>query len=305
MSRGAMATHVSTPGDFDFEEIEAAVLESERGRWFLAEYARRNRNADTDRLLDAIRRIEASMPAEPSPAASGEVDRVRRAIREMADEIASLRREIAAIRARDQDDDHHVDAPAELDAVAASTERATSEILSAAEQIQEVAWTLRGLGTSAEFCDALDERAEEILNACSVHDVNSRRTGRIVRVLQLLEARTTAMAQLWSGSAPSDATPAGSAGDHASGTGPDRADIDDDGIDQDSVDRMMDEMDAMIEEADGVADSRGPPTQSRLAEPIGRPGEAVADQQSEARERGAPETDLSGLKDKDYEALFS
>jgi HAMP domain-containing protein len=300
-----MATHVSTSGDFDFEEIEAAVLESERGRWFLAEYARRNRNADTDRLLDAIRRIEASMPAEPSPVASGEVDRVRRAICEMADEIASLRREIAAIGARDQDDDHHVHAPAELDAIADSTKRATSEILGAAEQVQEIVRTLRELGTSAELCHALDERAMEIHTACSVHDVNARRTGRIVRVLQLLEARTTAMAQLWSGSAPPDPTPAGSTGDHASGTGPDRADIDDDGIDQDSVERMMDEMDAVFEEADGAADSRAPPTQSRPAEPFGQPGEAVADQRSEARERGAPETDLSGLKDKDYEALFS
>ncbi len=41
-----------------YDAIEDAVRETERGRWFLAEYARRNRNADTEVLLDAIRRIE-------------------------------------------------------------------------------------------------------------------------------------------------------------------------------------------------------------------------------------------------------
>ena len=33
--------------DADYEAIEAAVVETNRGRWFLAEYARRNRHADT------------------------------------------------------------------------------------------------------------------------------------------------------------------------------------------------------------------------------------------------------------------
>ncbi len=42
----------------DFETIEDAVLETARGRWFLREFARRARAADTGRLLDALGRIE-------------------------------------------------------------------------------------------------------------------------------------------------------------------------------------------------------------------------------------------------------
>jgi len=50
----------------DFEAIEAAVLESPRGRWFLAEFTRRNRAADTLMLLEAIRKLERGV-AEHSP----------------------------------------------------------------------------------------------------------------------------------------------------------------------------------------------------------------------------------------------
>jgi hypothetical protein len=42
----------------DYEAIEAAVMETARGRWFLTEFARRNRTADTQVLLEAIARLE-------------------------------------------------------------------------------------------------------------------------------------------------------------------------------------------------------------------------------------------------------
>ena len=47
------------PAQGDYDAICATVMESARGRWFLQEYARRNRNADTRVVLDAIERIEA------------------------------------------------------------------------------------------------------------------------------------------------------------------------------------------------------------------------------------------------------
>src|SRR4051812_24249066 len=52
-----------------FEVIEQAFMESGRGRWFLQEYGRRHRAADTQLLLDAIARLEAvllSPQSEPS-----------------------------------------------------------------------------------------------------------------------------------------------------------------------------------------------------------------------------------------------
>jgi hypothetical protein len=44
--------------DSDFEAIESAIMETSRGRWFLSEYARRNRHADTNMLLSAINKLK-------------------------------------------------------------------------------------------------------------------------------------------------------------------------------------------------------------------------------------------------------
>ncbi len=49
----------------DYQRIEDAVMETARGRWFLAEFARRVRAGDTARILEAIERLErASGPAQ-------------------------------------------------------------------------------------------------------------------------------------------------------------------------------------------------------------------------------------------------
>ncbi len=48
-------------------------METERGRWFLAEYARRQRSADTQRLLEAIHRLEAAIGSQVIPAAGDDI----------------------------------------------------------------------------------------------------------------------------------------------------------------------------------------------------------------------------------------
>src|SRR5205085_9695245 len=87
--------------DADYEAIEGAVMETARGRWFLAEFARRNRNADTTMLLKALDRIEAAMRRERS---DQPVDRIRFDLVEMSKAISRTKAEIAAIK---PDADHH------------------------------------------------------------------------------------------------------------------------------------------------------------------------------------------------------
>ena len=48
------------PDDGDYETFCAALSASARGRAFLAEYTRRNRNADTEQLLAAIAQLQAN-----------------------------------------------------------------------------------------------------------------------------------------------------------------------------------------------------------------------------------------------------
>jgi hypothetical protein len=45
----------------DYEAIAAAISETARGRWFLDEFARRSRAAETLRALQAIRLLESSL----------------------------------------------------------------------------------------------------------------------------------------------------------------------------------------------------------------------------------------------------
>ena len=51
----------------DYEAIETALRETERGRWFLAEHARRNRAAETRLLLQAIEKLERVMRGNRIP----------------------------------------------------------------------------------------------------------------------------------------------------------------------------------------------------------------------------------------------
>jgi hypothetical protein len=48
----------------EYDAVYAAVTATERGRWFLTEFASRNRHADTESLTAAISRIEAAVRAD-------------------------------------------------------------------------------------------------------------------------------------------------------------------------------------------------------------------------------------------------
>lgn len=188
-----------TVAEAEYETIEAAVMETARGRWFLAEFARRNRTADTVVLLDAIGRLEQAVVAERN---AQDLERLRFDLMEMAKAISLTKSEIAAIRPADHAHSHLIVASEALDAISRTTERATSEILESAEHIQEAAWTLREDGADAALCDELDRRATEIYTACSFQDLTAQRTAKIVQTLRYLEGRINAMIDIWGGAAP-------------------------------------------------------------------------------------------------------
>jgi chemotaxis protein CheZ len=178
----------------DYAAIEATLRDSPLGRWFLAEYARRNRTAETQLLLDAIARLEAAVL---KPQRQAGLATVLSELVQMSEAIARTRREIAQIRPPHQFDKQLTGATEELDHIVEATEKATSEILSAAEDIQEVAWTLREKGVEVELCDRIDQRAIDVYTACSFQDITGQRTGKVVRALHLIEQRINAMIEIW------------------------------------------------------------------------------------------------------------
>ncbi|MCC5977011.1 MAG: hypothetical protein JJU21_03015 [Salinarimonas sp.] len=210
MSDSKALTSVS---EADYEAIEGAVMETERGRWFLKEYARRNRAADTQMLLGAIERLESMMVQSRE---AQEKDRLRMDLLEMSRAISRTKQEISTLRPQGPQPNDLAVASEALDAIVRTTERATSDILEAAEQIQEAAWTLREEGASEAMCDELDRRATDIYTACSFQDLTAQRTTRIVDTLRFLEGRINAMIEIWGdGEAGDMRSEAGEGGDTA------------------------------------------------------------------------------------------
>src|ERR1700742_3453505 len=56
-----ISARASLPSEEDYDAIREAFMETARGRWFHDEYAKRNRNADTRMVLDAVSRIEETI----------------------------------------------------------------------------------------------------------------------------------------------------------------------------------------------------------------------------------------------------
>jgi len=79
----------------EYQALESTVAQTARGRWFLAEYARRNRTMDTQALLGVICRLEEAVErARRGP----DMERLRFNLVEMARMLAHTRNEIAALR---------------------------------------------------------------------------------------------------------------------------------------------------------------------------------------------------------------
>lgn len=245
----------------DYEALLNALTDTDRGRWFLDEYMRRNQKPETQMVLDAIARLEKVMVRERTIPS---MDRIRLDIAEMQEAIERTKREISNIKHEQEEGNRFIEASNELDAIVTKTESATQEILAAAEAIQETAWTLRENGADEESCDDIDARATEIFMACSFQDLTGQRTQKIVQVLQYLESRINLMVSIWGieGSRAEDTTfVEDSRPDAHLLNGPQ---LDGKGVSQNAVDEMFDleavDFDALDvggDAADETADEAG------------------------------------------------
>src|SRR3977135_2292500 len=160
----------------------AHMMQRARGRWFLDEYARRNRSADTAVVLSAIERIESVIRSElgrqPYQSFRGE-------LLEMAKAIPLTRAEVAAIRPEGQGQSE-VAGPDARSAPA-------SPLLVAAERIADVAWTMRERGFDPRTCEQIEGLASSILATPFRRDTDDRRSHQLSEVLAHLERRINVM----------------------------------------------------------------------------------------------------------------
>jgi len=86
-----ISARATLPSEEDYDAISEAFMETSRGRWFLGEYAKRNRNADTRMVLDAVARIEENIAAQRQPAAESGLAEALAAIRSAVETTVAQR----------------------------------------------------------------------------------------------------------------------------------------------------------------------------------------------------------------------
>ena len=175
----------------DYRAIEEAVMETARGRWFLAEYAKRNRVSDTVRVVEAIDSLKSYISTEHDPA---DMLQLRLDILDMTQTIEQIKIEIANT---DDDGSTISDAHMELNVVLDETEEATSTILSTAEKIQEIIWELKETDKDNAGFDKIDELVTDVYMACSFQDVTGQRLRKVVDLTSDIEQRLKNMVSLW------------------------------------------------------------------------------------------------------------
>ena len=140
-----ISARAAMPGEADYDAISAAFMETSRGRWFLSEYAKRNRNADTSMVLDAVARIEQNLAAQKDAAPEHALAEALAGIREAVDEARAA-------------------ASAALDG--AAVDQSLAPIRNGAQVIHETLLRLREIGVGGRIYDLMDSQVSAIEAAC-------------------------------------------------------------------------------------------------------------------------------------------
>jgi hypothetical protein len=180
----------------DYDAILGAVLETARGRWFLAEHARRNRHAETAVLLEAIARLERMVSNQPAPVAAEDVG-LRREVADMCDAVQRAKREIASSHAEERGV-RRLETEKALDDLLAAAEKADRDTFNAAEHVQEIAWALRETQDIARATSELDRQAAEIYRASNQHALTTQRLRALIAITRFLDSRMTHLVASWS-----------------------------------------------------------------------------------------------------------
>src|SRR3984957_13574800 len=138
------SARAAQPSEADYDAIQEAFMETSRGRWFLGEYAKRNRNADTRMVLDAVARIEGTLAAQKRPERDPLPDEALARFRAALTET----RQAATTAVGDL-----------------ALEQNLAPVRKGARVIREIAWRLREIGADGRICDLIDSQVVVIESA--------------------------------------------------------------------------------------------------------------------------------------------
>lgn len=163
-----------------FEEIEAAVQETRRGRWFLEELVRRTKSSDTTDIMQAIRKLEMALTVSASNLNASET----------AFQILSARREIAGIR-NDKlpGGGEWPDESGVFDKLAVQARECAGALGARIEDLQDIA------AKPQESGSRLPEMVESFRGLQANHDLLARRVARLSHLMSQLVLGSPAPAQ--------------------------------------------------------------------------------------------------------------
>ncbi|WJR76285.1 hypothetical protein [Bradyrhizobium sp. NP1] len=169
-----ISARAAQPSEADYDAIREAFMETSRGRWFLGEYAKRNRNADTTMVLDAVARIEEALAsqrqAEPAD------DRLAEALAAIGGTVA--RANAAAVDAFDD----------------LRLEEHLAPIRKGARILKEISWRWREIGADGRICDILDAQVAAI-EAGSAQLSSADPRAALAAAFDLIRARVAEFAE--------------------------------------------------------------------------------------------------------------
>lgn len=182
----------------DYCALYDRIAQSPKGIAFLREHARRAGEAGQGKLEAAMGELRSLFMAQAGlHQTAGRAEALRGELLEMAASIEQARREIAALRPKETQNNRLDIATNELDAIVSTTERASIEILQSAERLMEVAGRLKRGGADADLCADIENEVTNIFTACSFQDLTGQRTSKVVNALRYVEQRVNAMIAIW------------------------------------------------------------------------------------------------------------
>jgi len=126
-----------------------------------------------------------------------EENRLKRELVGLFGHLNKLRRELASLHGGEEH--NFVSMGETLDDIVKNTETASNTILESMESIDEMVGTLRSNSDPAvlEACDKINDRVNQVFEACSFQDLTGQRITRLVKGLTFIEERVNAMIRVW------------------------------------------------------------------------------------------------------------
>jgi hypothetical protein len=147
--------------DDEYRAIEGTLLQSARGRWFLAEHGRRARRLDGALLEDAIGRLQLSLRQPPA------------LLGQLQSELHGLKAYLADVHAKLLE---KCPEPAEQQTGGVPQQQAHQIILKAAEDIHDVAWALQANPFDPKGCEDIARNAGKLYAMSQAQSLHAART---------------------------------------------------------------------------------------------------------------------------------